>query len=521
VSGFPLHGAGAETALPGPGTPGRQRLFFAFLAVAVVTVVGASLLRVQANPILAAFTGILVILAWQRFLLAWPVMLGYVLAVILFIPIRRYTIAGGGPISLEPYRLLIAIVLLCWFGALLVDPRTRWRNTGFEAPVVLLAISILASIGLNLGRVGTVGVSEIVKQVSFFASFLLVMYFAASVLPRIRDIDRILAFTVAGASIVALFSIVESRTSFNPFNMLERFIPLLQLDLDATAGPPERGGRVRAYASAQHPIALGAMLVLLLPIAVYLYRRKGRLGWMACAAALTLGALATGSRTAALMLVVELIAFFWMKRKETIRLLPLLLPLFVVVQVVMPGTLGTFKAILFPEGGVIAEQKGGGGGTGSGRIADLGPGLQEFAQTPFFGQGFGTRIPLVNAQILDNEWLGTLLEIGAIGALSLLWLYVKVIRSLARRAKADESAHGWLLAGRGSALTAFAVGLLTYDAFSFIQVTFLSFILIGVAAVAIRHTDEADAAHERAEGTWPNGQSGTAGPSIPVPAWRT
>ena len=169
----------------------------------------------------------------------------------------------------------------------------------------------------------------------------------------------------------------------------------------------------------------------------------------------------------------------------------MLLPLLLVCQIVMPGTLGTFRAILFPEQGLIAEQQGGEGGSGSGRIADLGPSLEEWSRTPLFGQGFGTRLTsesdtVVNAKILDNEWLATLLEVGAVGALCLLWLYVRSVRMLARAGKPDESPHGWLLTSLAAAIAAFAVGMLTFDAFSFIQVTFLSFILLGAGAVALR-----------------------------------
>src|SRR3712207_8413987 len=50
----------------------------------------------------------------QEVLLAWRTMLGAILAVILFVPIRRYTVAGSLPIELEPYRIVIMVVLACW-----------------------------------------------------------------------------------------------------------------------------------------------------------------------------------------------------------------------------------------------------------------------------------------------------------------------------------------------------------------------------------------------------------------------
>ena len=69
---------------------------------------------------------------------------------ILFIPIRRYTVGGGLPIELEPYRVLIAIVLGCWFCALAADPKVNWRPTGFAAPIITLLVAILGSLALNL-----------------------------------------------------------------------------------------------------------------------------------------------------------------------------------------------------------------------------------------------------------------------------------------------------------------------------------------------------------------------------------
>ena len=65
-------------------------------------------------------------------------------------------------------------------------------------------------------------------------------------------------------------------------------------------------------------------------------------------------------------------------------------------------------------------------------------------------------------------------------------MYVGFVRRVARASKADDGPHGWLLAALAAGISAFAIGMLTYDAYSFIQVTFLSFILMGLAAAALR-----------------------------------
>jgi len=57
---------------------------------------------------------------------------------------------------------------------------------------------------------------------------------------------------------------------------------------------------------------------------------------------------------------------------------------------------------------------------------------------------------------------------------------------LTRQSRARTGADSWLAACLACSLTAFVVGMFTYDAFSFIQVTFLLFILIGLGSVGYR-----------------------------------
>lgn len=448
---------------------------------AVVAVAGAAS-GLHPVPLLTVVVLPMILVAGRRVLLAWPTLLGLILAVILFIPIRRYSVGGGLPIELEPYRIVIALVLACWFCALAADPAVRWRRTGLERAVVVFATAVLISLVLNVSRV--TAVSDIVlKQVSFFASFLLVTYFVASVIDRGPPLDGMLKLLVGGGSIVAALSLIEWRTGVNMFNGLGRVIPVLHYVDQGEA--MARGSGVRALGSAQHPIALGAALVMLVPVSVYLHRLTGRTGWLVCGGVLVLGAFGTGSRTAALMLLTLGVVFVWLKRAQTLRLAPALVPLLIVIQVAMPGTLGSFRSILQPS--YIIQEQSKEMGTGSGRLADLGPSLAEWSAAPFFGQGFGTRIVSQDgiaggAQILDNQWLTSLLEIGAIGVLALAWLFAAAVRRLARIARADSGPEGWLAVGLAASLSSFAVGMFTFDAFAFIQVTFLAFFILGFAA---------------------------------------
>lgn len=487
-----MSAVGAELSPAAASAQRDRRALWIVLGVGMVIAVATATARAQANPILGAMVAGLVLVSYQRVLLAWRTLLAVILLVILFIPIRRYTVSGNMPFELEPYRIVIALVLACWFCALAVDPAVRWRKTGLEAPIATLLLAILLSLTLNVSRVNAHH-DVVIKQVTFFCSFFLIIFFIASVIRTRRDLDLMIRVLVGGGAVVALLTLVEWRTHSNYFNWYGRVLPFLHYVDEGQA--VVRGTGVRARGSAQHPIALGAFVVMLIPLAVYLYQLDKRKIWLACGGLLTLGALATGSRTGAIMLFALLFSFLAIKPRETVRLLPALLPLMIVVQVVMPGTLGTFKSMLNPS--YMLHEQSYDQGSGAGRVADLGPALNQWSRKPFLGSGFGTRIADSNAtagsdtQILDDQWLGTLLEIGAIGALSLLWLYVRAIRRLKARARSSTGPDGWLMTGLASALIALAVGMLTFDCFAFVQVTFISFVFLGLTAAATSIYDRA------------------------------
>ena len=491
---------GATAVLAGsPAAPrdGSRRAEIALWVLVALTIVGAlGVTEKGINPalVIAPIVFGLVLVAFQSTLLSWQTLLASILVVILFIPIRRYTVAAGGPIELEPYRVLIAIVLGCWFLALAADPRVTWRATGFGTPIAVLWLGILASLALNFGRVNAMS-EFVLKSVTFFASYFLVMCFIASVVRSRVQLDRMLKLLVAGSALLAIAALYEWRSGVNLFNGLGRFIPFLVYNDIGEA--MVRGSGARALASAQHPIALGAALVMVLPLTVYLFKRTGKLIWLGCGGVLTLGALATGSRTAAIMLVVVFGTFVWLKRAEMVRMAPAFVVLLIAVQGVMPGTIQSFKFMLNPAYAI--QEQSVAGGTGQGRIADLGPSLKEWAGgNPFVGQGFGTRVTATDgatgAQILDDQWLGTLLEIGAVGLIGMMWLFFRAVRRMSRLSRSDDEDVSWLGACLCASLLAWTLGLFTYDAFAFIQVTFLAFTMLGFASVAQHFQQKTDKA---------------------------
>lgn len=474
-----------DAALEGVGTPrlwAPVAVVVGGLAVVAVTL-ASDLPAVEFASIVAL--GLVLGLA-HRTLLGWRALLIAVILVILFIPIRRFTIPVDLPFEFEPYRALVALVVVGWLLSVLVDDRVTLRRSGFEVPIILIAAAVLGSLAFNPGRVNSVS-SDVIKDATFLASFLLLFYLIVSVVRDRRTIDLLLKVLVLGSAVVAVLALYESWTGRNLFDEIVGGLPFLETA--QLSEEESRGGRLRVFGSAQHPIALGAALVVALPLAVYLARRTGRRLWWVPAGLITLGAFATVSRTSVVMLFVAGVVFLLLRPGESRRfLIPALVVLPVLVHLALPGTLGTLKKSFLPEGGLIADQQRGEGGRGAGRVADLSPALNELSRNPLVGQGYGTRITdreRANADILDNQWLKTLLEIGVLGFVGWFWFIVAVIRRLGRAAKEDQSAEGWLYVALAASVSAYAVGMITYDAFSFIQVTFLLFIVLALSACAL------------------------------------
>jgi len=429
----------------------------------------------------------------HRVLLRWHVLASAIVLCILLIPIGRYELLGSLPFNIEPYRLLVAAVTAAWLASLLAQPDTRWQRTEFFLPLLVVMVSVLSSVALNVSRLSEPGVEEsVIKNTSMFLSFFVVMLFVSSVIRTREQLYVVLKAMIGGGGLVGLLGLVQYRTGFNAFDHLQHVIPVLHVN---AAGLPsnleDRGGGARVYASASHPIAFSAAMVMLVPVSFFVAKTFRRRRWWLATVLIVMAALAAVARTGSLMLLVELVTMLCLKPRAVLRLWPYAIPLLIAVHFAAPQALGGLKSAFFPSGGIVADQHASAGTVGSGRLADIGPSLSKWAEQPVFGQGYGTRItdpfdPHMNAFILDDQWLASLLEVGAVGVLALLWLFVRSIKRLCGAARRDNTQYGWLLAALAASITSFAVGMITFDAFAFFQVTFICFVMLGLAIPAVR-----------------------------------
>jgi polysaccharide biosynthesis protein PslJ len=488
-----------------PPGGGLRTSFRSSLVVLGVGLVGAAAaLGSQAAVAGAAGLAVLIgaLAASRTFVVRWETLVSAVVLVVLFVPIKRYKFVVDLPFDLELYRVVLALIVGLWILALLADRRVRLRGSFLDRPLLLYFAAILGSLLFNLSSLTRQDTrilrgayfareelaGDVLKEILFLFSFVLMFYFIVSVIRGEEMILRVLKVLVGGGAVVALMGIVEARTGYNLFDHLRSVLPILSFEGALTDEGIARGGRLRTYASAQHPIALATMLVMILPFAVYLARTLRRPIWVVSAVVIGLGAIATVSRTSVTTLAVVAIVYLWLRPKDIKRLWPALLPALILVHFALPGAIGGIQGAFFPSQGLIADQT-----QFQGRVSGerVGPVFDKLGENPVFGQGYGTRITETgyrqNAHVLDNEWLGTAAETGVLGVVAWVWFFARLIRRSGREAKSDPSPRGEFLVAAAAAISAFAVSMLTFDAFHFIQVTFVMYIIAALCACAM-HT---------------------------------
>jgi O-antigen ligase len=100
-------------------------------------------------------------------------------------------------------------------------------------------------------------------------------------------------------------------------------------------------------------------------------------------------------------------------------------------------------------------------------------------RSPWVGRGFMTFLP--EYRILDNQYLGLLIDAGVVGAAALVLIFAVAIGLAflvrARRTDPDVAAMGISLA---AGLASVALGFAFFDAFSFPMASGIAFLLVGL-----------------------------------------
>lgn len=398
---------------------------------------------------------------------------------VLFIPsplIVRPLGAVGTPAN------LCGLGLLVWWGLAKIGSGhgvARGRQPLRIALFVVL-VSLVASL-VGFAQRYTIGAEKTaaVRGLLVFAALAGVALFAAD---GIRDVERVrvlLRRVVAGVSVVAGIGIVEFLSGFNPAQAMA--VPGLVRNLEL----PDQGRLLflRVQSTALHPIELGAVLGLTLPLAVELAiwseGRRRILAWLQVAvigAVLPMTLSRTGVIAATIGLVV--VAWHWDGRRKLLAV-GAVTGFVAVLRLVQPAIIDGLFTIFVTVGQDEST---------TGRTGDYEVVATLLLERPWVGRGLSTLHP-ATGQIFDNQYLYTATETGLVGVAAILGLFVTVLamtRVVHHRAP-DPDIRGVAQALTGLTV-AMAVIYATADMASFAIAMTLFFLLAGVTGALWRLT---------------------------------
>ncbi len=258
------------------------------------------------------FGGLLITVAglyvFHRVVLSWTAMLFVLVGgIVLFIPIRRYALPIPVGFALEPYRVVIAGLLIALVIAFFLRDTRERKRVLWTWPVAIFLWTMLASLLFNVtslvesGLVQAGGFSNL-GQLTFLLS---VVFITRQLLSTERITMIVLnVIVLGGGAFIGFFAFVERVTRENVFLLLGNFLPLQLLRDDAES---LRAGGSRAFGSAQHPIALAVLFCMIIPLAVYLmkyspwpprFEQTRRILYIGAIGIMLVGMLAAVSRTA-------------------------------------------------------------------------------------------------------------------------------------------------------------------------------------------------------------------------------
>lgn len=302
-------------------------------------------------------------------------------------------------------------------------------------------------------------------------SWLGLVLVAGDLIPSRKRLDVLLRRVALGGGMLGLLGIAQFETG-------RSFVEYLRLPgLTASsmaAGVSGRDGFNRPAGTATHPIEFGVVLSMLLPLTLHYAladKEQGRLRRWFPVAGLALCIPASVSRSAVVCTGIAL-AFVlptWQRKIRRVAYAAIA-ALGAFVFVAMPGMIGTMVGLFSGIGSDTSAQS---------RVGSYAIAGQFIERAPVFGRGFATFLPIYH--ILDNQYLGVLIELGVAGLVSLLALFLTgiLVARRIRRRSTDPSTRS-LGQALAASLAAGAASFALFDAFSFAMTAGLVFFVLGM-----------------------------------------
>ena len=406
------------------------------------------------------------------------------------------------PLNITPSLLFGLALGLWWFCAQQVQGPGAAK--GRNAVRTVLFVFILGNIATyGYATSGYLSAEETKAVDRSFLTLLGVTLVGVFICDGVRGLDRIDRLLLAVVNTATVVAVVGLLQFFFNVDIAKFFgnIPGLRpvADLDFIL---RRSIFRRPAGTTGHPIEFGVVMAVALPLAVhYAVRamdlasghvprrvthardpsRSRRWRW-ACVVLIAMGAMVSLSRSAILGLIAAVIVLLptW-EPKRRIRALGIILAFTVVMRLLVPGLIGTLLSLFKSIGNDPSVQ---------GRTQDYHTVGYLFGQHPWLGRGQGTYLPDKYGP-LDNQYLGSLVETGLVGLVTLALTMLVAIGAAraARWASADPVVRD-LAQTLVASVVVLLVSYATFDAFAFSMSTGLSFVVIGACGALLRYVRE-------------------------------
>jgi polysaccharide biosynthesis protein PslJ len=296
--------------------------------------------------------------------------------------------------------------------------------------------------------------------------------------PRTLDqLHVLMRRLVAGGAALATLGLAQFVTKMRFVNYIQ--IPGLQDNTDLSP-LADRNNLTRPPGTAIHPIEFGAVLTMILPFALHyaladsnrsLFRRWYPVFAIAVAVPISISRSAIISALVGLLFVVPT----WptaIRRRAYAAIVLLTVAMYLVVH----GLLGTLMSLFTGVGNDSSALS---------RTDSYGLAFEFIARSPLFGRGMGTFLPAY--RILDNQLLGTMIDMGIVGFLALVTLSVTSISSSIRvRSRTTSIRTRGVAQACAASVAAATTSFAFYDAFSFPMEACLFFLVIGCSGALVR-----------------------------------
>lgn len=302
-----------------------------------------------------------------------------------------------------------------------------------------------------------------------------VIVVAAEHLRAPADVLRVVRILVWGGAFSGIVALLQFWIGFDLRPTLRMALPGFTFTGEYT-GFQGRGALMRVSGTSNHPIELGVIAGVLLPVAIWLaFYDTDRPRWKRLTPVLLIGLCIpmSVSRSAILAAGISMIVLtICLPAKQRVWILGVA-PFGIVG--IFGSTPGYLRTILdsFTAGKTDSSI--------TNRLDNY-PRVLAFVEgAPWLGRGGGTYLAPDATRILDNQYLKSVIEIGLFGELALvLFFLVPALTAAGARARSTEPNMRSLCAALSGACLAAAIGSYTFDSFSFPQFASVEAMVVGL-----------------------------------------